>query len=312
MPIQKAQLQRLIRITALLKENRYPNSKTLVEEFRKMEWEEGIPVGCVKKTVLRDFQTLKNEFHCPLAFDRERNGYYLEHHGWDFIAPALLDENEMLAAVIGARISEGIFPQPLRGKIRRAVDYLLENNNPDFLDTANMESLAILSGLYADIDREVFMTMFDGWQMHRCIRIRYADPSGRISERVFEPHTLVFAWNSWYSKGYCRLKKALRTFALRRIKTAELLDAGFQPRKDIIRSVSEDDFLGYEKVQDVRLRISPALRDRLLAHPLHARQVIGEDGTVGIPAVSREILFPFILSACGEAELLSPAFLREE
>ena len=147
MPLQKSQMHRLMRIAALLKENRYPNSETLVKEFRRMAVEEELEIECGRKTVLRDMKILENEFGCPLAFDRARNGYYLKSHTWDFIAPALLDENEMLAAVIGARIAEEIFPAPLKNKIRNAVDFLLQNNNPDFLDTANMEGLNILSGL---------------------------------------------------------------------------------------------------------------------------------------------------------------------
>jgi len=312
MPMQKAQLQRLIRIAALLKENRYPNSKSLVEEFRQMEEEEGVNVNCVKKTILRDMKTLENDFHCPLAFDRKRNGYYLTHHGWDFIAPALLDENEMLAAVIGARIAEAIFPQPLKGKIRRAVDYLLENNNPDFLDTANMDSLSILSGLYAELDNKIFMTVFTGWQEHRCVRIEYADYAGEVTERVFEPHTLVFSCNSWYSKGICHLKHAPRTFAVRRMRSAELTDAFFQPDKNIINSVTVDNFLGYAKIKNVRLRVHGPLAEQLAAHPLHTQQVIHEDGTVDVPAVTKEALFPFILSAQGDVELLAPAELRAE
>ena len=105
---------------------------------------------------------LEREFECPLAFDRGSNGDYLKHHGWEFIAPALLDENEMLAAVIGARIAEDIFPAPIKNKIRKAVDQLLKNNNPDFLDKANMASLSILSGLYANIEPEIFQALFQG------------------------------------------------------------------------------------------------------------------------------------------------------
>ena len=40
MPMQKSQLHRLMRIAALLKENRYPNSETLVKEFRRIAVEE--------------------------------------------------------------------------------------------------------------------------------------------------------------------------------------------------------------------------------------------------------------------------------
>ena len=114
MPVQKAQMHRLIRIAAMLKENRYPNVDELVNTFRRIAVEEELNIDCGRKTVLRDMKALKEEFGCPLGFDRNANGYYLKHHGWDFIVPALLDENEMLAAVIGARISEAIFPPPLK------------------------------------------------------------------------------------------------------------------------------------------------------------------------------------------------------
>ena len=311
MPLQKHQLLRLKRISALLKENRYPNAKTLVEEFKRMDLEENLNIACVQKTILRDMKLLKEEFNCPLAFDRSRNGYYLEHHGWDFIAPVLLDDNEMLAAVIGARIAEAIFPSPLKNQVRAAVDYLLQNNNPDFLDTANIASMNILSGLYARLDPEIFMTVFSAWQQHRCIRISYADYAGNNTSRIIEPHTLVFYENSWYTKGWCHCKKAPRTFALQRISSAELLHATFEPDKDILASVNVDDFLGFQKVKMVKLKTSNFVRERLKVSPLHSRQEISGD-TVTIPAINKETLFPFLLAQRDNVELLEPAELRAE
>ncbi len=312
MPMQKSQMHRLLRIAALLKENRYPNSETLVKEFRRIAVEEDLDIECGRKTILRDMQVLKNEFNCPLAFDRARNGYYLKHHGWDFIAPALLDENEMLAAVIGARIAEEIFPSPLKNKIRNAVDYLLGSNNPDFLDTANLDSLNILSGLFANLDPEIFMTLFHGWQNHLCVRIKYADYQGNLSERVIEPHTLVFFNNSWYTKALCHKKNEPRTFALQRIKHIELLHGDFTPSKEIISSITPDDFLGFEKVRNVKLRVKSHALDRLKSALLHSGQIICADGTVEIPAVSPEVLFPFLLAQEGNAVLLEPDGLKTE
>lgn len=312
MPMHKSQMHRLKRIAALLKENRYPNSETLVKEFRRIEQEEGLEIACGKKTILRDMKVLEQEFDCPLAFDRSRNGYCLKHHGWDFIAPALLDENEMLAAVIGARIAEEIFPPPLKNKIRTAVDYLLQNNNPDFLDTANMESLNILSGLYANIDAGIFQTLFNSWQTNHCVKIAYADWQGKVTERIIEPHTLVFFNNSWYTKGFCHLKNQPRTFALRRIMQAEQLRGRFEPDKEIISSVNADDFLGFEKIRNVKLHAQNYALDRLKSSPLHSEQVIHADGTVEIPAISQEVLFPFILSQEGNLKLLEPAALKAE
>ena len=312
MPLHKSQMHRLMRIAALLKENRYPNSETLVAEFRRIAVEEELEIECGRKTILRDMKVLEQEFGCPLGFDRARNGYYLKHHGWDFIAPALLDENEMLAAVIGARIAEEIFPSPLKNRIRNAVDYLLQNNNPEFLDSANMESLNILSGLYANIDPEIFQILFQGWQSSHCVKIAYADWQGELTERVIEPHTLVFFNNSWYTKALCHLKNQPRTFALRRIRKAELLKSNYEPDKEIISSVNPDDFLGFEKIKNVKLHAESYALDHLRSSPLHTHQVIREDGTVEIPAVSKEVLFPFILSQEGKAKLLEPADLRSE
>ena len=314
MPMQKSQFQRLKRIAVELKENRYPNSEKLVAEFRRIAVEEDIPIDCVKKTILRDMNVLKNEFGCPLAFDRARNGYYLKHHGWEFIAPAELDENEMLAAVIGARITEDIFPAPLKNKIRNAVDFLINNNNDtfDFLDTANIGSLSILSGLYVQMEPAVFLTVFEGWQKHNCIRITYADYKGDTTERLIEPHTLVFYNNSWYTKGFCRLKNEPRTFALHRIRTAVGVKIPFTPSRAIIDSVNPDDFLGFQKIRDVKLKVTGTALDNLKASPLHSRQVIHSDGTADIPAVTKEVLFPFVLSQLGRVELLEPAALRAE
>ena len=312
MPIQKSRMHRLMRISALLKQNRYPNSETLIKEFRRIAVEEELEIDCGKKTILRDMKVLEEEFGCPLAFDRARNGYYLKHHGWDFIAPALLDENEMLAAVIGARISEEIFPSPLKNKIRNAVDFLLQNNNPDFLDTANMESLTILSGLYSNLEPDIFMALFQGWQTNCRVKITYADWQGELSERTIEPHTLVFFDNSWYTKAFCRLKKQPRTFAVRRIKKAELTKSRFTPDKEIISSVTPDDFLNFEKVKNVKLQADLLALDRLKSSPLHSAQVIRENGIVEIPAVSEEVLFPFILSQAGNVRLLEPENLRNK
>lgn len=313
MPVQKSQLQRLRRIAGALKENRYPNSETLVKEFERIAVEEEIPIKCVKKTILRDMKVLENEFGCPLAFDRARNGYYLKYP-WDFIAPADLGENEMLATVIGARIAEDIFPAPLRNKIRNAVDFLINNNcnSIDFLDTANIGSLSILSGLHVQMDPAVFLTVFEGWQNHQCVRITYADYKGDTTERLIEPHTLVFNNNSWYTKGFCRLKNEPRTFALHRIKTAERLKIPFTPSRAIIDSVNPDDFLGFQKIRGVKLKVTGTALDSLKAAPLHSQQVIHPDGTADIPAVTKEVLFPFVLSQQGQVELLEPADLRNE
>ena len=108
------------------------------------------------------------------------------------------------------------------------------------------------------------------------------------------------------------MKNQPRTFALRRIKKAELLKSDFEPDKEIISSVNPDDFLGFEKIKNVKLHADSYALDRLKSAPLHTHQIIHDDGTVEIPAVAKEVLFPFILSQEGNVRLLEPAYLKAE
>ncbi len=314
MPHQKNMLHRLVHIAALLKENRYPNSAMLIRDFKEMELGSGLEVSCGKKTILRDMKVLQNEYGCPLAFDYARNGFYLTRRDWDFIAPAIRGDNELLAAVMGARMAEQIFPSPLRDKIRLAVDTLLQKNDSDFLHTADMKSLYMLSGLFADVNADIFAAVFKGWQQHIVVNIDYMDYHGNTTTRDFEPHTLVFYENSWYSKGFCRMRQEVRTMALNRITRAEFpkKEKRFKPKRKIISSVNRDDFLAFDKISGVELRINDHMREKLLACPLHSKQKFTRDGRVIIPAVSIPVLFPFLLTSEGEAELLKPEKLRDD
>ena len=62
-------------------------------------------------------------------------------------------------------------------------------------------------------------------QTHHRVKIAYADYMGETTERFFEPHTLVSAT----IRGTAKDSAILSTFAIHRIKTAELLKSDFAP-----------------------------------------------------------------------------------
>ena len=133
--MSRIQLHRLARLASLLKRNGYHSPADILEEYYSLEHVDGLVPHdryCIR-TVFRDVQILKEEFHCPLAYDRRNKGYYLKHHGWDFNCPADLSESALLALIIGAKIAEDVIPEPLKGRIKIAVDEILKGNNPDFL-----------------------------------------------------------------------------------------------------------------------------------------------------------------------------------
>lgn len=315
MPLSKKQLQRLIRLVAQLKENRYPNCSTFAAAMRKVDLDENLNISCTAKTIFRDIQTLKNDFDAPIDFDKSRNGYYLTHHGWNFSCPQIYDDSEMLAAVVGARIAEHIFPEPMKQQIRDAVDYLLTYNNPDFLDKTQMDSLVIIPSNRTAVDSVIFEDVFYAWQNHKVCHVEYKDSKGKCSERNFEPHALVFFDGVWYAKGFCRTRKEMRTLVLPRIQGITVTPEEFEPDPAIIKTANEEGIFDPEMVENVVVQCDEYLANIIQTRPLHPEQEIvkNEKGCeLRVRKMSKYRLTTWIMHQCGRAALLSPDFVVTE
>ena len=64
------------------------------------------------------------------------------------------------------------------------------------------------------------------------LSIIYHDRNGEITERIIEPHVIVFKQGLWYTFAYCNLRNDFRFFKTGRIESAILLDEKFT-RQDI-------------------------------------------------------------------------------
>ena len=64
--------------------------------------------------------------------------------------------------------------------------------------------------------------------------IRYRDRTGKVTERVIEPHVIVFKQGLWYVYAFCRLRKKFRFFKTGRIENARILSTTFE-RKDLTK-----------------------------------------------------------------------------
>ena len=314
----RMQVFRMARIVALLKKNRFPSAETLLKEYEKLEFEENLLIRAKYslRTVYRDIDSLKNDFHCPIAYDRAAKGYYLTDHAWEFNCPAQLSESAMLALVLGARIAEDVFPEPIKSRIAAAVDEILKGNNPDFLDTTLVHSLKVFAESGAVNESSIFPIVFEAWQKHRLLRIVYDDMKGDgPTERVVEPHVLFLYMREWRIKAFCRLRREPRTFVISRIRRAELLPENFAPDMKIIRSVTPDNLVSWRKYSDVKIRLSGEVRKYAVAHRMHSKQRIRKEkrGTwlFIIPEVPEQVVVPWILSQQGEAIPLEPPEIVE-
>ena len=315
MPINKKQLVRLVRLVAQLKENRYPNCTSFAEEMRKADIEENLNLSCTTKTIFRDIQMLKDEFEAPISFDKSRNGYYLTRRDWNFSCPQIYDDSEMLAAVLGARIAEHIFPAPMRDRIRAAVDYLLVHNNPNFLDTTQMDSLVIIPANRTRIDAAVFMPLFYAWQSHEICRIEYTSSKGEMSTRDFEPHALVFFDGVWYAKGFCHARNEMRTLVLSRMESVIPLGKHFKIDPKIVKTANEEGIFDPEKVGNVVVECDEYLTNIIHTRPLHPEQRIKRlpNGgcRISVSEMSKYRLITWVMHQCGRATVMEPPDIRE-
>jgi len=314
----RMQVFRMARIVALLKKNRMPSAEMLLKEYEKLEFEENqlIRAKYSLRTVYRDIDSLKNDFHCPIAYDRAAKGYYLTDHSWEFNCPAQLSESAMLALVMGARIAEDVFPEPIRSRIANAVDEILKGNNPDFLDTTLVHSLKVFAESGAVDVSTVFPVVFEAWQKHRMLRITYDDMKGdEPTVRVVEPHVLFLYMREWRIKAYCHFRKELRTFVISRIRKAELLEDAFTPDMGIIRSVTLDNIVSWRKYRNVKIRITDETRKYAVANRMHTKQRLKRDGKgfwlFILPEVPEQVVVPWILSQQGEAVPIEPPEIVE-
>lgn len=315
MPISKKQLIRFVRLVASLKENRYPNCSSFAAELRAADVNENINIACTPKTVARDIQVLKNDFGAPIKFSASKNGYYLTKRSWNFSCPQFFEDTAVFSAVLGARVAEHIFPEPLKQDMRAAVDYLLTNNNPDALDQTLVESLVVIPSNRIKVDANVFMPLFQAWQNHEICHIDYEDSRAQTTARDFEPHTMVFYDGAWYTKGFCHLRKQMRTLTVARMKSVKPTGKKFAPDPKIIKTANEDEVFDYDMVENVVVHCDDYLTKLLSVRQLHINQKVKHlpngESEVFVSKLPRHRLITWIMHQCGRATLIHPTDCTE-
>ena len=66
------QLERLIHLHVMIRNDCYPSSRTIHECFK-----------VTKRTAYRDIKILRSLFKAPLAYDHHKRGYYYTQRDWN-------------------------------------------------------------------------------------------------------------------------------------------------------------------------------------------------------------------------------------
>ncbi|MCQ2380538.1 MAG: WYL domain-containing protein [Victivallaceae bacterium] len=305
-------IQRWTKIIGMLKRHVGATREDILNELNRTEFSlKAADLSCNRRTLEREFKKLKDQYGAPIKFDRIRGVYYLTDKSWTLPLPPELEAQKILALTLGQKIASDIFPSDLSSQIDAAVNEIIKGSDASScLSLETLDSLKILSDAVVSVKNEIFMAIYEAWKDRKLLEITYADRTGN-TDRIIEPHTLVFYATQWSIKGFCRLRNATRTFHLSRILDAKVLDETFSPNEDIIKSVTTDKFLDYEKIPDVVIRVNNDGLRFAKIHTLHSRQTFEPADDCGwsvmrVPAASLEQTVPWILQQQGNAVPVEP------
>ena len=318
MPANKNQIRRIQTILKMMRQNRYPNFTSFLKEMRLQD-----PAGAYtlsSKTFSRDIAELRDEYGAPIHYDTSRKGFFLANPEW-YNEDLMVEPFEMKSALLGERVASGIFPEPLRSEVSRAIGALLMKNETGMAEGVDLESFQVLCpDNLPKVRPEIFLAAYNAWEQHKYLSLVYRSAKDHVSEKVFEPH--VFAWHGgcWYLKGRLQREDGerceppkIQVLALHRIEKAEIRNGQFWPEPAILNGVKQSGLFDFEKLPKVTLEILRPF-DRSFAAGFADKIVRrGEDF---IRVVLRDIpkyeAVQIVFSTWGNVRIVGPAFLREK
>jgi len=317
MPASKNQIRRIQTIRKMMRQGRYPNHTSFLKEMRAQD-----PAGAYDisaKTFSRDIADLRDEYGAPVRYDSSRRGFYLTNPEW-YNEDLMVEPFEMRAVLLGERAAGGIFPEPLRSEIGRAVGALLMKNGTGMAEGAELENFQVLCpGDPPRVAPEIFLAACSAWERRSLLKLSYRSARDHASEKLFEPH--VFAWNggSWYLKGKLLREDGqnfdppkIRVLALHRIGKIEVLKSRFLADPAILKGVKESGLFDFEKFPEVVLEILAPF-DRSFAADMADRITERGEGylRIALKDIPKYEAERIALSAWGNVRVLAPGDLRE-
>lgn len=296
----RKQIKRMARIVALLKQGDLA-MKDILEDLEDSTMRGTTDITCASRTVRRDIEILKREYHCPMEYDRSGHCYTLYNKSWNFTLPAVLNNSELLAIVIGGKFSKDILPPSASRSVQDAVNEVIRSNSTsDFLSSGRIGALKILSNIGETVSDEVFNVVFEAWRTCHRLLIDYRDSKDERSQRVIEPQAIVFYDMQWSIRAFCPDTREWRTYLVSRIDRAYSQEEKFTPSQKEIDSITPDNYYNFPSAGSLKIKLTRSGLQFAKSHPLRSTQAITardmDTFILTVPDVSTEEMLRWTLS----------------
>ena len=295
-----SQLERIYTFHQRLKAGRYPNAKTLMEEFELS-----------RATAHRDINYLRDRLLAPLAFDSSRNGYYYTEN--DFSLP--FEDSPKLLFLMGLlnKIADeaGLGSLPEMRKLEKRLTEIIAPGYEQLMSNVLCQWIEVES-----ISPAIFETIIETLLKGHFLEIQYRSAESESSMRIVEPLRLINYQGRWYLLGYCFLRNDHRLFHIARIVSAGNGDKQTGPPHPASDSFLEDAFGIFAGTSCYRAEIlfSGKAAELVRKQYWHKKQKIEEhkDGIVlSLPVNDEREITMKILQYGALAKVLKPVSLRE-
>ncbi len=306
---ERLKYERFLWFHGKVKAGRYPNAKHLAEKFEMCG-----------RTAQRDVEFMRDRLHAPLEFDRSRCGYRYSDTSYELPAHWLSEAN-VLALALAVRLASTIPDPALKEELCHFINRLLETSGGDGESCIDRleDKISVKNIEYARVDERIFRQTVRALFDDQALRITYHSPhTARTSTRIIQPLHLMHYMGSWYLLAWCTASRAIRDFALSRLRAIELspepveLPADLPPIKEYTRN-HFGIMQGSETIA-VALRFSPKISPWLAEQIWHPQQRTstepGGSLLLEFPAADFRELVRIVLAHGAEIQVVSPQELR--
>ncbi len=296
-----SQLERIYAFHKKLKQQRFPNAKTLIEEFELS-----------RATAHRDIQYLRERLLAPLAFDAAQNGYYYTDDSFSLPfeeSPKLL----FLMALLNKMADEaGLVNLPEIKQLEKRLSKLIAPGYEHLMENVFCQWIEV-----EELTPAIFESIIGAIVQNRLLEIEYSPLSNTRSNRTVEPLQLINYQGGWYLLAYCFLRSDHRLFHMARIVKATIgkkCSPPFHPAPNNFLTDGFGIFSGQVKYQ-AKILFTGTAAELVQRQYWHKKQHIEKhkDGVIlTLPVADNREIAMKILQYGAMAKVLEPEHLRQQ
>jgi predicted DNA-binding transcriptional regulator YafY len=275
-------------------------------------------------TFKRDIEYMRDRLNAPIVWDRDTNGYRFDNAattGITYELPGLwFNDSELHALLTMQQLLDDVQPgllgphlKPLQSKLQ-AILVSMKDAPEEIAKRVRVFALG-----RRQMPIKHFETIASATIRRKRLHITHFNrATGTHTDREISPQQLVYYRDNWYLDCWCHLRKAIRTFSVDAIESAEMTATA--AKEVSIKQMREMLGVGYgiftgETTKIAKLKIG-ANRARWIKQTVwHSDQNSSLDDTgnylLEIPYADDRELINDILSLLPDIEVIAPHSLRE-